>query len=59
MALYHFDEGYGNKSGDLSFAEGGPSDGSRHYGGDPENGPEWGVSYLFLFHYMYIPTIIQ
>jgi hypothetical protein len=59
MALYHFDEGYGNKSGDLSFAEGGPSDGSRLYGGDPENGPEWGVSYLFPFHHMYFPSIIQ
>lgn len=55
MALYHFNEGYGNVIGDLSFASGGPSNGMRIYGGDPENGPEWNVSLLFLFNQLFFP----
>src|SRR4030042_73327 len=39
-ALYHFDEGVGNTINDLSGAAGGPSNGTRYYGG-VTNGPEW------------------
>jgi hypothetical protein len=40
VALYHFDEGVGNKIYDSSGYFGGPSDGVRIYGGEI-NGPEW------------------
>jgi glucose/arabinose dehydrogenase len=40
VALYHFDEGSGNAVTDSSGAPGGPSDGTRHFGGSPA-GPEW------------------
>ena len=40
VALYHFDEGFGNTLHDVSGAAGGPSDGLRRYGGYT-NGPEW------------------
>jgi hypothetical protein len=40
VALYHFDEGYGNTLNDVSGASGGPSNGLRNYGGYT-NGPEW------------------
>ena len=40
VALYHFDEGFGNVIGDSSGAAGGPSNGLRKYGG-VTNGPEW------------------
>ena len=40
MGLYHFNEGYGRTIHDSSGASGGPSNGTRPYGGDP-NGPEW------------------
>lgn len=39
-ALYHLDEGAGNVVHDTSGASGGPSDGTREYGGSPA-GPEW------------------
>lgn len=60
MALYHFDEGFGNRIGDSSLAQGGPSDGTRHYGGHPNNGPEWEVSSLStLTHAAYLPSIMK
>jgi hypothetical protein len=59
VGLYHFDEGFGNSITDLSTATGGPSDGIRNYGGDPENGPEWGVSTLFLNHRVYLPMFLR
>ena len=40
VALYHFDEGFGNTINDVSGAAGGPSQGLRMYGGIT-NGPEW------------------
>jgi hypothetical protein len=57
VALYHFDEGHGNRIGDSSENPDGPSDGYRLYGGDPENGPEWELSSLFLFYQFYIPYV--
>jgi hypothetical protein len=57
MALYRFNTGYGNVIRDLSGASEGPSNGSRIYGGDPNNGPEWNVSLLFLFDKVMIPLI--
>jgi hypothetical protein len=39
-ALYHLDEGTGNVVGDSSGAAGGPSHGTRQFGGDPA-GPLW------------------
>jgi len=39
-ALYHFDEGAGDAIGDSSGAAGGPSNGTRAFGGSPA-GPEW------------------
>jgi hypothetical protein len=57
MALYHFNVGYGNTIRDLSGTADGPSNGSRIYGGDPMNGPEWGVSSLFLFQKILFPII--
>jgi hypothetical protein len=39
-ALYHFDEGVGDRVLDASRHPDGPSDGVLHYGGDPP-GPEW------------------
>jgi hypothetical protein len=59
MALYHFDRGYGNTIFDTASAAGGPSNGIRNYGGDPENGPEWQMSMLFLFHQLFMPVAIQ
>lgn len=40
VGLYHFDEGTGNTVGDSSGAAGGPSTGTRKYGGSPA-GPVW------------------
>lgn len=40
VALYHFDEGSGDSITDSSGAAGGPSNGSREFGGSPA-GPEW------------------
>jgi len=40
VALWHFNEGFGNYIGDSSGASGGPSDGVRIYGG-VSNGPAW------------------
>ena len=40
VGLYHFDEGVGNLINDTSGAAGGPSNGTRYYGGTI-NGPEW------------------
>ncbi len=40
VALYHFDERSGNVINDSSSAVGGPSDGTRNFGGSPA-GPEW------------------
>ena len=59
MALYHFDQGYGNTIFDRASAAGGPSHGIRNYGGDPENGPEWQFSLLYLFHQLFMPVAIQ
>jgi len=39
-ALYHFDEGQGNVVNDASGAVGGPSQGTRRFGGSP-GGPAW------------------
>ncbi len=39
-ALYHFDEAAGTVVGDTSGAAGGPSNGTRNFGGSPP-GPEW------------------
>jgi hypothetical protein len=57
MALYHFDEGYGDFIGDSSGAAGGPSHGTRSYGGDPKNGPEWEVSDLIPLQMYFFPFI--
>ena len=59
VALYHFDTGYGNLIRDLSGAADGPNDGTRIYGGDPKNGPEWEVSTLFRLENVYLPLIIR
>jgi hypothetical protein len=59
VALYHLDTGYGSTILDSSSAAGGPSNGLRNYGGDPENGPEWQYSLLFLFHQLFMPVAIQ
>ncbi len=40
VALYHLDEGSGDTITDSSGAAGGPSDGTRNFGGSPP-GPEW------------------
>jgi PKD repeat protein len=40
VALYHFDEGAGDRVLDTSGAPGGPSHGVRKFGGNPP-GPEW------------------
>lgn len=40
VALWHFNEGFGNYIGDSSGASGGPSNGVRIYGG-VSNGPAW------------------
>lgn len=45
-ALYHFDEGAGDAITDSSGRAGGPSDGTRHYGGSPA-GPEWAADTPF------------
>ncbi len=39
--LWHFDEGSGDQVGDGSGATGGPSHGSREFGGTPNAGPLW------------------
>jgi hypothetical protein len=59
VALYPLDEGHGNRVGDISGAAGGPSNGERIYGGDPENGPEWQVSDLFPLTVFYFPRITR
>jgi hypothetical protein len=59
VALYSLNEGYGNLIGDSSTAAGGPSNGTRNYGGDPENGPEWEESLLFLNDRVLFPLILQ
>jgi hypothetical protein len=59
VALYHFDTGYGNLIRDLSGAASGPSDGTRIYGGDPKNGPEWEVSSLFPLENVYLPLVFR
>ncbi len=41
MALYHFDEGANDTITDSSGAAGGPSNGTRKYGGSAPAGPEW------------------
>lgn len=46
-ALYHFDEGTGNLIGDSSGAAGGPSHGTRQFGGSPA-GPLWSADVPFL-----------
>lgn len=43
VALYHFDEGADDFIGDSSGAAGGPSHGTRRFGGSPA-GPRWVVS---------------
>ncbi len=40
VALYHFDEGSGDAINDSSGVTGGPSNGTRRFGGSPD-GPEW------------------
>jgi glucose/arabinose dehydrogenase len=45
-ALYHFDEGNGDRVFDESGAPGGPSDGERRYGGTPA-GPDWSTDTPF------------
>jgi len=60
VALYHFDEGRGDTLNDNSGASGIPSDGQRHYGGDPDNGPEWFTSDLiFLSPRLFLPLIVR
>ena len=60
VALYHFDEGFGNTIHDTSGAAGGPSNGLRKYGG-VTNGPEWFVSDLFPieFERIFLPVIVR
>jgi hypothetical protein len=41
VALYHFDEGAGERVIDSARAAGGPSHGLRRFGGSPVPGPEW------------------
>ncbi len=60
VALYRFDEGRGDTLNDNSGASGIPSDGQRHYGGDPDNGPEWFTSDLiFLSPRLFLPLIVR
>ncbi len=59
VALFHLNIGYGNAIFDSSEATGGPSDGIRLFGGDPDNGPEWMLSDLYLFIKLFIPTIVN
>jgi hypothetical protein len=58
IALFHFDEGYGDTLYDTSSNPGGPSDAYRFYGGDP-NGPEWFISDFRMMHEVYFPIIIR
>jgi len=60
VALYHFDEGFGNTIHDTSEAAGGPSNGLRKYGG-VTNGPEWFVSDLFPIELerLFLPVIVR
>lgn len=58
VALFHFDEGYGDTLNDTSSHPGGPSDSYRFYGGDP-NGPEWFTSDLSVMYEVYFPIIIR
>jgi glucose/arabinose dehydrogenase len=46
VALYHFDEGTGNRVRDESGAGGGPSHGTREFGGAPA-GPVWATNTPF------------
>ena len=55
VALYTLNEGYGNLIHDTSSATGGPSDGSRIYGG-AINGPEWSLDTIW---YVPPPTPLQ
>lgn len=41
VGLYHFDEGSGNTINDSSGAAGGPSNGTREFGGSSPAGPVW------------------
>lgn len=45
--LWHFDEGAGNHVGDSSGAAGGPSHGTREFGGTPNAGPLWSADSPF------------
>jgi hypothetical protein len=47
VGLYHLDEGSGNTVGDSSGAAGGPSNGTRLFGGAPA-GPEWSADVASL-----------
>ena len=58
VALFHFDEGYGDTLYDTSSHSGGPSDAHRFYGGDP-NGPEWFTSDLTVMVEVYLPIIYR
>jgi hypothetical protein len=58
VALFHFDEGYGDTLHDTSGAPGGPSDAERFYGGGT-NGPEWHTSDLEPMYELYFPLIIR
>ena len=56
LALYPFDDGFGNVLSDVSAAPGGPSHGDRRYGG-VVNGPDWVISDLFLLPRIHLPTL--
>jgi hypothetical protein len=58
VALFHFDEGFGDTLYDTSSHPGGPSNASRFYGGEP-NGPEWYTSDLSTMHELYFPIIVR
>lgn len=58
VALFHFDEGYGDTLYDTSSHSGGPSDAYRFYGGDP-NGPEWFTSDLSVLYEVFFPLITR
>ncbi len=47
VGLWHFDEGAGNHVGDSSGAAGGPSHGTREFGGTPNAGPLWSMDSPF------------
>jgi hypothetical protein len=58
LAYYNFNDGYGNILRDTSGAPGGPSHGTRSYGGEI-NGPDWVPSDLFLNKRIFIPIVIS